>query len=71
MAASLSRIAAQQEHSSDGWEERVDAWDKKRRELEKKHGGVRRVLISSRRSVRPGTPLSAAQKNSVGLLCCV
>ena len=66
VAASLSRIAAQQQHSSDGWEERVDAWDKKRRELEKKHAGVRHVLISSWRSVRLGTPLSAAQKRQRG-----
>ena len=39
VAAALSRIAAQEEQSFDGWEERINKWDKARREKEKKEEG--------------------------------
>jgi len=39
VAAALSRIAAQEEQSFDGGEERVNKWDEARREKEKKEEG--------------------------------
>ena len=39
VAAALSRIAAQAEQSFDGGEERVNNWDKARREKERKEEG--------------------------------
>ena len=39
VAAALSRIAAQEEQSFDGGEERVNNWDKARREKERKEEG--------------------------------
>lgn len=39
VAAALSRIAAQEEQSFDGGEERVHNWDKARREKERKEEG--------------------------------
>ena len=40
VAAALSRIAAQEEQSFDGGEERVNNWDKARREKERKEEGA-------------------------------
>ena len=44
VAAALSRIAAQEEQSFDGGEERVCNWDKARREKERKEEGETSLL---------------------------
>ena len=45
VAAALSRIAAQEEQCFDGGEERVNNWDKARREKERKEEGERPVPL--------------------------
>lgn len=47
VAAALSRIAAQEEQSFDGGEERVNNWDKARREKERKEEGERLAHLCS------------------------